>query len=182
MEIFAVRRDGYKYQELDLEIDDFIDIFRDELDYNTIQDFSINNLSLANYWQPLSTGFSTIARQENLIPDIANWIGATLLLSPKAYRYLGDLLSPFGEFLPIQIESETFQIFNCLTVAEINSVPGDSEKFSFNEDSIGDKLIFKTPYQHCLDIYCTARFQEAVESFDLKGVIFDKNILSPFSE
>lgn len=83
MKIFSVRRDGYKYQELDLEIDDFIEIFHDKLDYNTIQDFSINNLSLADYWQPLSTGFSTIAGQENLIPDIANWIGATLLLSPK---------------------------------------------------------------------------------------------------
>ena len=175
MNIFAIRRDGYHYQELDLEIDDFIANMPENIDYGTVHDFSIENIALAQYWKPLRTGFSEIKGEKNLIPDVANWIGATLLLSPKANRYLNELLSPFGEFLPVQIENDTFYIFNCLTIADGNLLNG---KFSFNEESIENKIIFKTPQQQCIDIYCTEQLKSAIETFELQGVIFDSNLNS----
>lgn len=171
METYAIRRDGYDYQELDLEIDDFIEIFPEEINYNTIHDFSMENLALAQYWKPVSTGFSEIHGEKNLSPDICNWIGATLVLSPKAYRFLKETLNPFGEFLPVLIDNDTYYIFNCLTV-----VNGDSSAshFSFSTESIRDKLIFKSTEQHCIDIYCTDRLKDAIESFGLRGVMFDR--------
>lgn len=163
MEIYAIRRDGYDYQELDLEIDDFLEIFPENMNYNTIHDFSVENLSLAQYWKPLKTGFSEIHGEKNLIPDICNWINATLFFSPKAYRFLKETLNPFGEFLPVLIGNDTYYIFNCLTI-----VNGD-----ISAESIKDKLIYKAPEQHCIDIYCTDRLKDAIESFDLRGVIFE---------
>lgn len=163
METYAIRRDGYDYQELDLEIDDFVEIFPEDIDYNAIHDFSVGNLSLAQYWKPLKTGFSEIQGEKNLIPDICNWINATLFLSPKAYRFLKETLNPFGEFLPVFIGNDTYYIFNCLTI-----VNGD-----VSAESIKDKLIFKVPEQLCIDIYCTDRLKNAIESFDLRGVIFE---------
>lgn len=175
MNIFAIRRDGYNYQELDLEVGDFIENMPEEIGSNTIHDFSVENLALAQYWQPIRTGFSEIKGEKNLIPDVSNWIGATLFLSPKAHRLLGELLAPFGEFLPVQIDKDTFYIFNCLTIADAKQ---SNEKLNFDETSIKDKVVFKTPEQQCIDIYCTERLKSAIEGFELKGVIFDEDLKS----
>lgn len=163
MEIYAIRKDGYDYQEPDLEIDDFLEIFPENMDYNTIHDFSMENLALAKYWKSIKTGFSEIHGKKNLMPDICNWIGATLFLSPKAYRFLKETLNPFGEFLPVLIGDDIYYIFNCLTVVD-GKISAENTK---------DKLIFKMPEQYCIDICCTERLKDAIESFDLHGVIFE---------
>lgn len=175
MNIFAIRRDGYNYQELDLEVDDFIENMPESLNYNTIHDFSVENLALSQYWKPIRAGFSEISGEKNLIPDISNWIGATLFLSPKAYRFLNEILSPYGEFLPVLIDKETFYIFNCLTVIEAEL---SNNKLVFDKNNINEKVVFKTPQQQCIDIYCTERLKDAIENFDLKGIIFDTNLKS----
>lgn len=172
MEIYAIRRDGYDFQELDLEVDDFIEYMPEDLSYNAIHDFSLENLPLLPYWKPVRTGFSKISGKENRIPDVCNWIGATLVLSPKAHRLLHDLLSPFGEFLPVLVEKDTFYIFNCLT--QVMSILNNSEPV-FNEYDVNGKVVFKTPEQHCIDIYCTERLKNAIQEFELSGVVFDKN-------
>ncbi|HTF94719.1 MAG TPA: response regulator receiver protein [Cellvibrio sp.] len=163
MKIFKIDNDGFRYQELDLFIDDFIDAFPADMSDIAIHDFSRNNMSLAPYWPSMVTGFSVIEGKENLIPDIAAWIDATLLLSPRSYRLLGDLLSPYGEFLPIQIDNEIYQIFNCLTVVDVHSRSQDEVVFKPLE--ITDGIAMAT--------YCTDRFREAVQSFGLKGIIFE---------
>ena len=163
MIIYAIRRDGYKFQELDLEIDDFIEQVPDNISYHAIHDFSVENIALASFWQPIRTGFSEIEGERNFIPDITPWIGATLLLSPKSHRYLYELLRPYGEFLPVIIENDTYQIFNCLTLVE--------EHF---QEPPTEKKVFKLREQHCLDVHCTNLLKDAVESFDLRGIIFEK--------
>ncbi len=182
MNIYAIRRDGYKYQELDLDINDVIDDFPEEVTYRMAHDFSRENIKMSGFWKLYSTGFSEIAGQENQLPDICNWIDATLLLSPKAHRLLKDTLNPFGEFLPIVIESETSQLFNCLTLAEVNEDVSSDAHIEFNEASIGEALTFKAPFQSCQDIYCTERLKCLIEDFELKGVVFDTRLASPFED
>lgn len=171
MEIYAIRSDGYDFQELDLEVDDFIEHMPEDLNYNTIHDFSLENLSLLPYWKPLRTGFSKIIGKKNQIPDISNWIGATLVLSPKAYRLLNELLTPFGEFLPVLIEQDTFYIFNCLTIATASY---NNANLMFDANDISEKIIFKTPEQHCIDIYCTNKLKNVIIDFELSGITFEK--------
>src|SRR6218665_3064488 len=112
MVIYKVENDGFRFQELDLNVFDFQRYFPDEISTLELHQFAENNLSLSKYWPSMKTDFSTIEGGENLLPDVSCWIGATLLLSPKAYRLLGELLKPFGEFLPIWIDDQAYQIFN----------------------------------------------------------------------
>lgn len=164
MVIYRIENDGFKYQELDLDIRDFVDGFPDTLSTIEIYRFSKSNLSLKQYWPNMATGFSEIEGNENLMPDIAVWIDATLLLSPKAYRLLIDLLLPYGEFLPIHIDAEVYQIFNCLTVVDMNS-------------EISDKVVFKPDEddeEFDMAVHCTDRLRNAIQSFDLRGVIFEE--------
>jgi hypothetical protein len=164
MTIYKIDNDDFRYQELDLFIDDFIDAFPADMSDIAIHDFSRNNLALAPHWPSMVTGFSIIEGRENFIPDIAVWIDATLLLSPKAYRLLGDLLLPFGEFLPIHIDDEIYQIFNCLTVIDLN---GDlNATVAFKPSKVSNEIE--------MAVYCTDRLKEAIQSFGLQGIVFEK--------
>lgn len=180
MNIYAIRQDGFKYQELDLRVNDFIDHFPEGTEYMQAQKFSLNNIAMSAFWPSMKTGFSKIEDGENHIPDITDWIDATLVLSPDAYRYTKTFMEPFGEFLPIHIDGKTHQIFNCLTTAETDSAKCTEDKLVFDEKSVGEKLLFKSPDQHCLDVFCTDRFKDLVESYGLKGLVFDSALSGPF--
>lgn len=153
--IYKIERDGYKFKELDLEISDIIDSFPEDIDYVAAHEFCEHNISLSSTWTLQKTGFSDIEGNENLIPDISVWIDSTLLLSPKAKRFLGETLSEYGEFLPILIEEEKYEIFNCLTL-------GDTKN--------SDDLVFKTKDSNCSILYCQERLKDLIEELDLHGV------------
>lgn len=130
----------------------------------------------------MSTGWFSVEGKENLTPDICVWNSTTLALSARAHRLLGELMRPFGEFLPIHVEGEVYQIFNCLTVADALNSPGESEEPSFDEGSTEEKLLFKCPNWDSLDLFCNERFINAVEDFGLAGLAFDIRLGSPFTE
>lgn len=183
MTVYKIKRDGYKYRELDLDVNDFIDDFPEEYDYGQAHDFYKENIAMASFWKLMKTGWSPIEGHENFIPDITTWINSTLVLSPKAHRLLGDTLKPYGEFLPVMVENETdekderYYIFNCLTNADgklrsESTIEGTYE-VDFEDSVVGDKLIFKSRTQYCMDLFCNERFKELVESFGLNGILFD---------
>lgn len=178
--IYAVRQDGFKYQELDLEIGDIIDFFPEEYDFDQVHDFSTENIAMAGFWELFKTGFSEIEGEENLIPDITTWIDATLFLSPKAHRLLGDSLTPFGELLPIVIEDETYYLFNCLKTVSKDEEKSSDEELFLVESEIKDDLVFKCVEAPRKDVFCSERFKQLVEDFDLKGVVFETNLASAF--
>lgn len=159
-DFYVIERDGFKYQELDLEVNDFIDDFPEDIDYGQAHDFSLENLSLSGFWKPLRTGFSKIEGESNLIPDVTLWIDATLFLSPRAYRVLFDSLKPYGEFLPVHIDSDVYYIFNCLTAVDLES------------DDMSDKFVFKSISGGCVKMYGNERFKTAIESFEIEGLDF----------
>lgn len=189
--IFAIRNDGIKFLELDLEILDVTRHKPDNVPLDDVLDFHIRNTKMKSWWKTPETDFlKNEADPEAPIPDISCWIDATLLLSPQAHRLLGDTLQSSGEFLPVIVNNETYYIFNCFVIGEANE---DSSKHDFEgdmqlglnylefKDSATENLIFKTPFDSCLTLFCTDRFKEIVESFDLKGVVFDKNLIEVFA-
>lgn len=163
MSLFTIENDDFRFKELDLFVDDFIDAFPADISDVAIHDFSRNNMRLLPYWPSMATGFSAIEARENLTPDLALWIDATLLLSPKAFRLLGDLLSPCGEFLPIEVEGETYQIFNCLNAVQINA--NAQNELVCKPLEVSSELDF--------GLYCTERFKAIVHSFELQGIVFN---------
>ena len=186
-----MRGDALHFQELDLEIDDFIETLPDSVEESDVFDFAIENTALAEYWPSLDSEFVSHSHNARLpIPDVSKWIDASLVLSPKAHRLLKELLEPFGEFLPVTTDDERYFIFNCLTFVDADESQSEKQLYEgeevgiksliFDNASAEGKLIFKCRYQHCLDVFCTERLKNLIEDFGLSGINFDLNLASPF--
>lgn len=164
----------------------------ENMDFKDVLNFSRLNLSMAEWWPTFDTEFTPINDPSDPIPDIAPWIDSSLVLSPKAFRLLGDLLKPWGEFLPVTIlQGETWYIFNCLTFGEIIEEQCEmsyyeGEEFGvktivYDEADIKDKLIYKNRYNQGLEMCCGDRFKGAVEAFGLSGLRFSTKIVEDFN-
>jgi hypothetical protein len=185
--VFAIRKDIPKYKVLDLNILDITRGFPDDINLNSIYDFSQLNTSMASWWVTPDTQYVSTSKQAKaIVPDISCWVDATLTLSPRAHRLLKDLLSEYGEFLPVSISVELHYIFNCFSEGEPNKeacVFNDEEgmqarlKYLEFDSGVKNLVVFKTKIESCLTLFCTSRFKEIVESFELNGVIFDENLV-----
>ena len=184
--IFAIRKDIPKYQILDLDVLDVTRNLPDDIDLDSVFDFSQLNTPLAQWWETPETRFVGVDNPGSEIPDISCWVDASLVLSPKAYRLLKDSLAAIGEFLPVNVDNQLHYIFNCFQLAD-----EDDEKSKFNieeglasglkhlefrEDS-SNLLLFKSKAENCLTLFCNQRFKEIVNSFALGGVIFDEQLI-----
>lgn len=186
MDTYKIRPDGIKYQELDLEISDIIDDFPEEVSLDDAHDFSKLNLSLANWWKPVSTEFIKIEEGGDQIPDLSKWIDATLVLSPLAHEVLEDLLAPHGEFVRVFVDGEKFCIFNCLEMVDVDKENSECDelglpkKLAFNRKDIQGKHIFKTSFDHCGFLYCSGELKKRIDQSRLKGIVFDSDIANAF--
>lgn len=175
MSLYKIVNDGFDFQELDLEIDDLLEYFPESLSTDEAYNFSQSNLSLKDFWPSFQTGFSTIEGEKNLMPDISYWIGATLVISPKAYRFLAELLSQYGELLPFTVNGDVYHVFNCL-----NSIPAKPSSANPDEPDFGgsfkleDNEILKPAAPFLPRVYCGDRLREAISSFGLSGIDFIK--------
>lgn len=185
--VFAIRKDIPKYKVLDLNILDITRDLPDTIDLNSIYDFSQLNTAMASWWITPDTQYVGTSKQAKaIVPDISCWVDATLTLSPRAYRLLKDLLGECGEFLPVSISGELHYIFNCFSEGEPNKeacIFNDEEgmqaglKYLEFENSVTNLVVFKTTIENCLTLFCTSRFKDIVESFELNGVVFDENLV-----
>ncbi len=61
--------------------------------------FSELNTSMADWWQPIITNLYDDSGDRCVdIPEICQWVGGTLILSPKAFRAVEDSTAGCGEF------------------------------------------------------------------------------------
>lgn len=188
--IYAIRDDGYEFKTLDLSILDIARHAPENSNPDDILKFSLQNTAMADWWPSIGARFVDNEGYENSpIPDISTGMGATLILSPKAKRYLGELLKNYGELLPVEAEGKIYYVFNCLTFGSEDKsgcqheYTGDTPialtALAFKDDS--ETLItFKSEFQNCVTVFCNDQFKNAVEEFGLTGVIFDQNLVEQF--
>lgn len=126
------------------------------------------------------------ANPKGEIPDIFTWHDATLLLSSRAYRLLVNSLKPYGEFLPVEAGGETFYIFNCFEIGDVDEETIEHEydsnmrlglKYFESKLTNEERLVLKTPIESCLTLYCNKRFKAMVCSLALTGLQFDPGLL-----
>lgn len=119
-DFFAIGYTDYRYMLLTL---DALDIIKNApkdigLQFDDIMRFSMRGTKFKSWWvAPETTFTANEGAKEQFLPDVVIWqAGAALVLSPKAYRLLGDMLEPLGELLPVKIlnEPQSYWIFNSL--------------------------------------------------------------------
>lgn len=160
MDVYQIKKDGYEYQDIDLEMSDFSEIPQKGNAFINISEFNKKNMSFKTFWKNVNTNWVAIAGRENKIPDITTWEGATLLLSKSAYDVLYHEIKPFGEFLPCIISDCEYQMFNCLNLK--------------NDLTDGKgSVLFKSLAHKCNNIFCNSRVKMIVESESLEGIKFN---------
>ncbi len=188
MTIYQIQQDGFKYKEFSLDQDDYLDFVPEDSphDIEKLMRFGLHNLEMKSWWQELTANFSVPRGLEDRpIADISIWVEACIVLSAKAHETLREPLSSYGEFLPIKFESETFYIFNPLVFGledEINSKkeilegkPVGVDKLQFNTQDVEGKLVFKTKFDACSNLYCNDAFMDLCQKNNLKGLIFQES-------
>lgn len=190
MTVYRINNDGWKYQDPSIDLERVIANVPEEIEDSMAFQFPQHNLALATTWSTVPLNFKQIMPDSQGVPDICTWHGACLILSPKAYDAVGQLISPFGEFLPVDYEGVVYQIFNCRTFGrtdDINSkverfegVPMEVDKLAFNALEVSDKAIFKTQLNHCACCFCGDLFKEAIEKAELCGIRFETDLTHIF--
>lgn len=190
-QFYTVRNIDYVFKELDLNTLDVLGDNDKNIDLDIILDFNSKTTPLEPYWPKLATEFIAGESQNSPIPDISYWLEASLVLSPRAYRLLGDSLKQCGELLPVEAEGETYYIFNCLTVGEddkdncsfkqVEGIDFELERLTFKDSNL-DYFIFKSEMDSYRNLFCSERFKQAVEKFGLTGISFDESLIDPVPE
>lgn len=109
------------------------------------------------------------------IPDIyAN--DGHLFLSQKAKDTLELPLRDRGEFLPMRGQCQW--MFNPLRLIEVttNSVMDELLRLPRHIEFDREELIFRTPFDDYIGIYCNDEFVKLCVDNDLKGIVFDSEL------
>jgi hypothetical protein len=186
--IFAIRNHGFNFQELSFPITKVLEAIPASVVQKEVLKFNYNNLSMADWWpENIAAEFKQIPDKDAAaIPDICEWRGASLMLSPRAYQCLYSVLEGYGEFLPVCVSGQTYHLFNCLTFGQIDEINSKQDiqngvfmgvkKVRFNSYDIAEKIVFKTKFDRCATVFCDERFKNAVESNLLVGVEFREDL------
>ena len=190
---YQIKPEGFKFKEFSLDPYEIVDLFPDEYTLPQIINFYQHNFKMGKYWKAPKGEFVQIKQMpEGDIPDLAQWLGGSLVLSPKAFSVLKQPLLELGELLPIHLEGTTYYLFNCLTIAqhdEINSrkeqVDDDGKvsteaKLSINSTHLSDKLVFKTKFNNYSRLYCSEKFKQLIVSNKLSGLTFEEDLTNIF--
>lgn len=174
MSLFIIRP-NFDYCELDLQPLDLEPHFPEQYQIEDIMGFSIQNSSLSAFWPNIKSGFLN-TDNDCKRPNISLWMDGVLLFSPTAKVYAAGFLEGLGEFLPINIERETWFLFNCLTIVNPIGYGDDSGSIQFNQEAVSDKHIFKSMINRQLLLFCTEKFAKYLSEYEFKGVSLEHNI------
>lgn len=144
-------------------------------------------LSYKDQWQPMEIAFSdAFGGSQKPTPDISLNVGK-IFISEKAYDLLKEVISKFGELLPVSYEGKKGFIFNGLTTVNtdeklsINDPMNDRFSIKFSQDSIEDISIFKAEIDYD-GYFCNDEFKEIIENNGLTGLNFSTDVGNPFPE
>lgn len=189
VKFYKVKNDGYAFKALDLKTTDILRHNRGMPNgFEVILNFNRQTTPLAPYWPRIETDFFSGDGPDSPIPDIRIWVHSSLVLSPRAYRLLGDSLKTCGELLPLQAYGETYYVFNCLTVGEddkdncsfkqVDGIDFELEKLTFKDEN-EKHFVFKSEIDEYISLFCSERMRSAVIEMGLTGIKFDEK-LTPF--
>jgi len=182
--------DAYnEYLNIDIDPFDLLEAMGGSISPEQFDSYAWDLRSLRDIW--VDIGGSFMADDESLIkPDIAIWDSSNLVLSPKAFMAIGDKLEKYGEFMPITIEGETYQVFHCLNAINADLSVSKSiikegfwqgvSALGFDEYSTINQLVFTARFDRCSTLFCSDDFKQLIDSHMLKGLIFNEDLVGDF--
>lgn len=190
MRIYQIKGDLREYKTLELNGFDIASKLGRMDELAELNNFTSTNTSLTDIWQQIATSFYAESSTANHLPDIMVWAGSALVMSEETYQKLKQYISNDGELLPISVDGALYFIFNCLQYAKEDSNQTISEyvdgevvglKNLVFDEITESQTLFKSKKQGGSILYCTSNFKGLCEEFKLEGLIFDEDLLSPFS-
>ncbi|WP_272165492.1 hypothetical protein [Vibrio diabolicus] len=188
MNIYRLKRPIDTYEVIDFDIFQFAENLGDE-QLTLVRSQPRTNESLLGRWGDVVCSISK-EYQGKTLPSISFW-GSYLIFTQKAFIALSDRLSEYGEFLPINADGNELFIFNCLTFGQEDKELCEKifedgyevglKSLHFHSVDVADKLIFKSQLLGPQSLLAIEEFKRMYETCGLDGVIFDADLLNPFS-
>ncbi len=189
MSIYKILRDSDSFMEFATNLEEMLNEIGPHTGELEFMHFSRNNLKLQPYWKSFKGTFKKVRTGATKIPDITCWRGATLVLSKSAHDKLSEVLSSYGELLPITVNNAPYFIFNCLELAKLDSSNSafntedghqiEAEKIAFDKGA-QEKLVFKSQEEGCTAVFCGEALKNKVQSEGLTGIKFSEDLAGIF--
>lgn len=184
---YRIQPELKEYMRFQLDNFDFLDKLGDE--------FELSDLGkpIQHAWKPVKGKYYPGVGARNM-PDISTWEADMLILNQKAYVQIGELLQPYGELLPVDVESGTCYLFNLLARLPENVIDTDRSEYEyFEEEPVGfrtlyfdgmhipeDQLLFGVQSHFAYNLYCGDRFKHLMEEKGLQGLVFNTTLIDPY--
>ena len=195
MTVYQIKNEAYTYDVIEFNIVDLSKILskHNDLEPDTVlrmfMSSSLNNIEFSHLW-PEGLNFDYFGKAKKQNYDIS-LLGKFLIMKMPVYELLKERLASFGEFLPVKAEGNNMMLFNlltfgqeqkdmCLTKYEDGFEDG-LELLNFEQDDVQNKLLFKSKLEGAQKVYCTDEFKIIIQSNNLKGLVFDEDLLDPFA-
>lgn len=159
------------------------------------EEYELSDLGkpIQHAWKPVKGKYYPGVAARN-VPDISTWEADMLILSQKTYDQIGEQLQPYGELLPVEVESGTCYLFNLLARLPENVIDTDGSEYEYYEDEpVGfrtlhfnannipaDQLLFGVQSHFAYNLYCGDRFKDLVKQNGLGGLYFNTTLIEPY--
>lgn len=184
---YRIQPEQAKYMRFELDGYDFLDKLGEKFE---LSDFG---KPMQQAWQPVKGKFYPKV-DATTVPDITTWQTDLLLLNQKAYESLKEILEPLGELLPVEVESDTYYLFNVLARLPDNVIDTEKSEYEYyEEEAVGfrilnfvekniptDKLLFCVQNNFAYNIYCDERLKNFINEKGLCGLYFNTTLIDPY--
>lgn len=188
MSVYQIKSPVNSYDVIDLDVVSMANALGSEELLRPLMRASYDNLSLKGWWKKeVSCHYFGEARQQGYDVSV---FGSYLVFNMKAYHLLYDAFTAFGEFLPLNVDGVRMMLYHCLTFGQeqddlcerdyLDGLDNGLKTLVFNQEDINTKLVFKSKRQGALKLYCTDEVKNIIELNGLKGVLFDRDLLTLF--
>ncbi|MEJ2438976.1 MAG: hypothetical protein P8Z72_04835 [Gammaproteobacteria bacterium] len=184
---YRIQPDLEHYMRFQLDNFDFLNKLGEEYELSDL------GKPIQHAWKPIKGKFYP-GVSARALPDVSTWEADMLILNQKAYDYLGELLQPYGELLPVEVESETCYLLNVLARLPESVIDVDKSEYEyFEEEPVGfrtltfneknipeDQLLFCVQSHFAYNLYCGDQFKNLVNDKGLGGLYFNTTLIDPY--
>ena len=169
---------------------DYMNAYLDPLEVEaTLGDFFLLDKPFwSDFWKPVIIKFHDDSDGQRLtkIPDITVLeTTSNLICSAKGKKAIGDLISNFGEWLPVLCEGIEYWLFHLTNTLPIDVIDTkqsertidvvgytEAQRIVLKEGSLPELAVFNTEYNGKHNIYCTDGFYAVIKEVKLVGLRF----------